>query len=181
MTAIMLTALSVGCSSDDGIAPVIEPPIIDPPIETNLEKAIQNEWVFTNYNLLDKDKKVLKEFSSKEPFACKESTWIFKEEIGADNTKENVRIDKAYLGDVEANDCEEYIKSVPYTIKDKELVTVVLNDGDQLMLSTFEIQEISKNRMLLIDKSFELTDEEIIEMNYPKGTRYLQYAFTRTK
>ncbi|WP_074745520.1 hypothetical protein [Myroides marinus] len=176
MTLSLLTVFSIGCSSDDN-----DKPIIEPPIETNYEKAIMKEWVFDNYQLLDKDRKVVKEFDAMGQFECKKNIWNFKEIVNEDNVKQNARVDLSYITDPDTNECIEHRKVAPYSIKDKELITALVNDGDQMMVYFFEIREIGKEQMLLIRKDYELTEEEAIKYNYPKEAKYLQYKLKLKK
>lgn len=176
MTASLLTMFSVGCSSDDSDKPIIEPPIVE-----SFEKAIMKEWVFETYQLLDKDRKVVKDVDALGQFECKKNIWNFKEEVNEDNVKEKVRIDVSYMADVETNECTEHRKKIPYHITNNELVTALINDGDQVMLYFFEIREISKDQMLLIRKDYELTEEEALQYNYPKEAKYLQYLLKAVK
>jgi hypothetical protein len=167
----------IGCSSDDGgVAPIIEPPI-----ETDYEKVIQNEWAFTKYQLLDKDRKVVFELDAKGG-DCKNNLWIFKEELDEDNEMTKFRTDLSYIEDPDTGQCVEFRKKIPYSILNgNELVTALVNDGDQLMVYFFEIHEMRKNKMLLIRKDYELTEEEAIKYNFPKEAKYLQYELKTTK
>jgi len=172
----LLTIFSISCSSDDGGTT----PIIEPPIETDYEKVIQNEWIFTNYQLLDKDKKVVFELDAAVS-ECKNNIWVFKEELDENKEKVKIRTDYTYLENPETNECEEHKKTMPYSINDNELVTALLNDGDQMMVYFFEIHEMRKNKMLLIRKDYELTEEEAILYGFPKEAKYLQYELKTTK
>ncbi|SEI83740.1 hypothetical protein SAMN04488018_105157 [Myroides marinus] len=177
MAVSLLTMFSFGCSSDDGG----EAPIIEPPIVTDYDKFIQNEWAFTKYQLLDKDRKVVFEMDSKGA-DCKNNLWIFKEELDENKEKIKVRTDLSYIEDPETGKCEEHRKQIPYNILNgNELVTALVNDGDQLMIYFFEIHEMRKNKMLLIRKDYELTEEEAIKYNFPKEAKYLQYELKTMK
>ncbi|MDM1380069.1 hypothetical protein [Myroides marinus] len=169
MTLSLLTVFSIGCSSDDN-----DKPIIEPPIETNYEKAIMKEWVFTNYQLIDKDKKVVKEYDAKGQ-DCKYNIWGFKEELNDDNVKQKIRTDYSYYTNPETKECVEFRKKVPYSINKNELVTLLVNDQDQIIPYFFEIREIAKEKMILIRKDYVLTEEEAIAAGYPKEARGLQY------
>ncbi|MDR0195439.1 MAG: hypothetical protein LBI73_09975 [Myroides sp.] len=177
MSVSLLTIFSIGCSSDDaGGAPIIEPPI-----ETDYEKFIQNEWAFMKYQLLDKDRKVVFELDAKGT-DCKNNLWIFKETLDENKEKIKLRTDLSYITDPETEKCEEFRKQIPYNILNgNELVTALVNDGDQLMIYFFEIREMRKNKMLLIRKDYELTEEEAIKYNFPKEAKYLQYELKTTK
>lgn len=176
MTLSVFVMFSAGCSKDDNGAKDVKPPVNE-----GYEKAIMKEWVFTAYQLLDKDRNVLKDYDPLDKFECKNNKWIFKTEVNENNEKNNVRIDLSYLKDPETEECIEHKKTVPYSIKDNELATVVLNDGDQMMPYFFEIREISSDRMLIIRKDYVLTEEEAIQEGFPKEARYLQYLFKAVK
>lgn len=176
MTTLLLTIFSVGCSSDDSTAPIIEPPTT-----IDFKKEIQKSWELTAYQLLDKDRKTIEEFSAKRSDECKNNVWEFKEVINSDNEKEDIRMDYVYYTDDDTNECVEYRKTVFYSVEDKELVTAIVNDGDQLMLTFFEIQEMSKEKMVLFVKDTEYTEEEAISNNWPKETRFIQYVLKPIK
>ncbi|MDM1380068.1 hypothetical protein [Myroides marinus] len=176
MSVSLLTIFSIGCSSDDGGGA----PIIEPPIETDYEKFIQNEWAFMKYQLLDKDRKVVFELDAKGA-DCKNNLWIFKETLDENKDKIKVRTDYTYVQNPDTDECEEHKKTMPYSINDKELVTALLNDGDQMMVYFFEIHEMRKNKMLLIRKDYELTEEEAVLYGFPKEAKYLQYELKTTK
>jgi hypothetical protein len=176
MAMSLLTAFSIGCSSDDGG----EAPIIEPPIETDYEKFIQNEWVFTKYQLLDKDRKVVFELDAKGS-ACKSNIWIFREELDENKKKVKIRTDFTYLEDSDTKECKEYKKEMPYSIENSELVTALLDDVDLMRPFFFEIREMRKNKMLLIRKDYVLTAEDALLYGFPKEAKYLQYELKSTK
>lgn len=177
----VLMSLNFACSSDDSTKPVIDPVV--PPVDFN--KEIQKKWEFTTYQLLDKDKKVIKEYKSQGENNCKNSIWEFKEEVDEDKTIIKVRYDYTYFKDSEdseALECDEQMKRTPYNIIEKNILfIVILDDGDQLVPFNFSIREITKEQMLLIREDFKLTEEEAIEQGFPKETRYLQYQLKVVK
>ncbi|MCC9043241.1 hypothetical protein LNQ81_11225 [Myroides sp. M-43] len=164
LVVLLVGALGVACSSDDN-KPVIEPSI-------DLKKDIQKKWEFTTIQTLDKDKKVLKDYLSAGQYECKNNIWEFNLES---------RIDLMYHKDPDLNTCDEYKKTVPYSLKDKELVTIIVNDGDQLVPAFFEIREMTKDKMVLFVKNNEYTEEEAISSNLPKETRFIQYVLKAVK
>lgn len=179
VVAFLFVAINTSCSSDDKNEPIVEPPVVIPVKE--YETAIQKEWVFTKYQLLDKDRKVVHEVDGKGQ-DCKNNVWIFKEELDGDNEKVKIRTDLSYVSNPDTNTCEEHKKKIPYSINNgNELVTALINDGDQIMLYFFEIREMQKNKMFLIRKDYLLTEEEAIKYNYPKEARYLQYELVKVK
>lgn len=172
----LLTMFSVGCSSDNSVTPIVDPPTL----EKDYEKVIQNDWVFTKYQLLDENRKVVYETDAKLN-DCKNNRWIFKEELNDDKVMQKTRTDLAYLTNPETKECVEFKKTVPYSINKNELTTLLVNDGDQIIVYFFEIREMQKDKMLLIRKDYKLTEEEAVKYNYPKEAKYLQYELKTTK
>lgn len=90
-------------------------------------------------------------------------------------------MDYVYYADPDTNGYIEYRKTLFYSIEDKELITAIVNDGDQLMLTFFEIQKMNKEKMVLFVKDTEYTEEEAISNNWPKEVRFIQYVLKPIK
>lgn len=163
MGGLFASILIVGCSSDD----------TKEPITIDYKKGIQNKWEFKKIQLITKDNRVTIDIDSKSPFECKNQIWNF----GADGIN---RL-SSFMEDPMTGECSAYNKQTPYLIEKSLLTMVILDDGDQLFPRTFRITKLDENTMILLDPSFELTEQQVKDQKLPEGTRFKQYLAVKVK
>ncbi len=166
---VLSTMLTFSCSSDDDttVQPPIKPPVVDVQVPVSEYKtAILKDWYMVKKQFLKGDKSLLKEIDyKKEQKECSLEKWNFKEE-------------QLTMFTYKKNNCLEIETKMKYAINEKNFYFFYPDFQGHFNMNHFLFVSFTQTQFVIIEKE-EYTDQDVINYNYPTGTRFVQFVLER--